>query len=451
MSEDVTLDEFVKQESDASETERDELARKTVCGIPPQDWNIARLGEVVRVVSGNSLPTKYQNGNKGKHPVYKVSDMNATGNQKYVSNSSNRLPEGELDELNHTLYPEGTTILPKVGAALLTNKRRMLTEPSSFDNNVMGWVPDEINPEFLYYVSCMIDMEAVAQKGAVPSISKAIAKSLKLPSPPLSEQRKIATVLYTVDQAIEKTEETIEQSKKIGRGLRHSLFTEGYYEHETESYGTLGEVPVSWEKTRLYKIADVARGKFTHRPRNDPNFYGGEYPFIQTGEVVDAVGELTDFSQTLNEKGRGVSKEFAPGTIIITIAGNIGDTAVATFPVYFPDSLVGITPDEETDERFLEHFLRYRQDFLNRLSTKTTQKNLNLTLLRPVEVVKPPLDEQKEIADVLSTVDNQIKKEKEYKSHLQRLKHGLMQDLLSGTVRTTDTTIEVPDEIKQYG
>ncbi|MDB9253793.1 restriction endonuclease subunit S [Halorubrum ezzemoulense] len=201
----------------------------------------------------------------------------------------------------------------------------------------------------------------------------------------------------------------------------------------------------------MYKTADVARGKFTHRPRNDPEFYDGEYPFIQTGEVVEAVGELTDFSQTLNEKGRGVSKEFAPGTIIITIAGNIGDTAVATFPVYFPDSLVGITPDEETDERFLEHFLRYRQAFLNRLSTKTTQKNLNLTLLRPIEVVKPPLDEQKKIADTLSTVDNQIKKEKEYKNHLQRLKHGLMQDLLSGTVRTTDTKIEVPEEIAQYG
>jgi type I restriction enzyme S subunit len=451
MSEDATLDEFVEAESNSSEPEAEDLARKTVCGIPPEDWTVARLGELVRVVSGNSLPTEYQNGEEGEHPVYKVSDMNATGNQKYVSDTSNRLSKEELEEINHTLYPIGTTILPKVGAALLTNKRRILTEPSSFDNNVMGWVPDEINPEFLYYVSCLIDMEAVAQKGAVPSISKAIAKSLKLPSPPLHEQRKIATILYTIDRTIEKTEEIIEQTEKIGRGLRQSLFTEGYYEHETEPYGTLGEVPVSWEKTRLYKIADVARGKFTHRPRNDPEFYDGEYPFIQTGEVVEAVGELTDFSQTLNEKGRGVSKEFAPGTIIITIAGNIGDTAVATFPVYFPDSLVGITPDEETDERFLEHFLRYRQAFLNRLSTKTTQKNLNLTLLRPIEVVKPPLDEQKEIADTLSTVDNQIKKEKEYRNHLQRLRHGLMQDLLSGTVRTTDTNIEVPEEIAQYG
>ena len=170
MSDDTTLDEFGKKESDSPEPEAENLTRKTVCGIPPQSWTVARLGELVSVVSGNSLPTEYQNGSNGEYPVYKVSDMNAIGNQKYVSESSNWLSEEELGELNHTLYREGTTILPKVGAALLTNKRRMLTELSSFDNNVMGWIPDEINPEFLYYVSCMIDMRAVAIRSSLVAV-----------------------------------------------------------------------------------------------------------------------------------------------------------------------------------------------------------------------------------------------------------------------------------------
>ena len=281
----------------------------------------------------------------------------------------------------------------------------------------------------------------------MPRTSWNLFSNFEFELPPLEEQRKIAAVLYNVDQAVQKTEEIIERVEQIGRGLRQTLFTEGYHEHETEPYGTLGKIPVEWEKTRLYKIAEVARGRFTHRPRNDPEFYGGEYPFIQTSEVVESVGELTDYSQTLNEKGISVSKEFAPGTIIITIAGNIGDTAVATFPVYFPDSLVGITPDKGVDRDFLEHFLRYRQDFLNRLSTKTTQKNLNLNLLRPIEVVKPQLGEQKEIARILTRVDNRIKKERKYKSQLQHLKQGLMQDLLSGAVRTHEATI--PDETLQ--
>jgi type I restriction enzyme S subunit len=314
---------------------------------------------------------------------------------------------------------------------------------------------DSVNSDFLKQILLSNrfnqSKDSLAIGSTQPAINLSDLSALIVPVPPIDEQRKIASVLYTVDQAIQKTEETINKIKRIGQGLRQTLFTEGYYDHDTELVGTLGKVPVDWETTRLRHIADVSRGKFTHRPRNDPEFYGGKYPFIQTGEVVEATGQLIDYSQTLNQKGKDISKEFEPGTIIITIAGNIGDTAIATFPVSFPDSLVGITPKENVDEYFLEHFLRYRQPFLNRLSTKTTQKNLNLSLLRPIEVVKPPLDEQKKIAAVLSDVDTQIRKESEYKARLQRLKQGLMQDLLSGEVRTHHKDIELVEDVLQHG
>jgi type I restriction enzyme S subunit len=213
--------------------------------------------------------------------------------------------------------------------------------------------------------------------------------------PTLPEQRKIASVLYAVDQAIQKTEAIIERDTRAQRGLLRELLSEGFDEHETTRFGALGELPTDWSTAKLDQVADVERGKFTHRPRNDPEFYDGDYPFIQTGEVVEATGELTDYSQTLNEKGRSVSKRFDSGTIIITIAGNIGDTAVATFPVYFPDSLVGVTPSKEVDPYYLEFFLRYRQKYLNRLATETTQKNLNLSLLKPIDIAIPPLEEQR--------------------------------------------------------
>jgi type I restriction enzyme S subunit len=447
MSEEVTLDEFAG--SSDSDDSREPLESR-FWGEIPDGWELVNGLEVYEV---NPNP-------KSAEELNTYIEMDALDTElpypKYFG-------ERNASEYSGKTFTKGDTLFARITPCTENGKAALVPEMDtkvgigSTEYAVLSPKTNRINPWLLYYLSkshpvhnyAVSRMRGSTGRQRVPF--SVFRRELDIALPPLSEQRKVATVLYIVDQAIEKTEEIIEQNEKIGRGLRRSLFTEGYYEHETESYGTLGEVPASWEKTRLYKIADVARGKFTHRPRNDPDFYGGEYPFIQTGEVVDAVGELTDYSQTLNEKGRGVSREFALGTIIITIAGNIGDTAVATFPVYFPDSLVGITPDEETDERFLEHFLRYRQPFLNRLSTKTTQKNLNLTLLRPIEVVKPPLDEQKEIADVLSTIDGKIKKEKKYKNHLQRLKPSLMQDLLSGTVRTTDTNIEVPEEIAQYG
>jgi len=439
MSEDATLDEFVQ-----AEPEEDS-------GF---EWTESKLENLLSELLTGGRPT---GGGLDEGDYISIGGTQVDSEGYIDLHDLVYIPEEYFEQIKETQLQRHDILVVKDGAntgdvaIAWESDDRIVTNEHLFTLRA----DSSINSPYLFYFLLSHQgwkqIHGTITGSAQEGINRGFAGKVDVQYHPLSEQRKIATVLYTVDQAIEKTEEIIEQNEKIGRGLRRSLFTEGYYEHETESYGTLGEVPASWEKTRLYKISDVARGKFTHRPRNDPDFYGGEYPFIQTGEVVDAVGELTDYSQTLNKKGRGVSKQFAPGTIIITIAGNIGDTAVATFPVYFPDSLVGITPDEETDERFLEHFLRYRQAFLNRLSTKTTQKNLNLTLLRPIEVVKPPLDEQKEIADVLSTVDGQIKKEKVYKNHLKRLKHGLMQDLLSGTVRTTDTDIAVPDEIAQYG
>jgi type I restriction enzyme S subunit len=447
MSEEVTLNDF----GESSDTEKSEKSVSSrFWGKIPDDWSLVD-GSDVYSVNPNPKPNEEPNT---------YIEMDALDTElpwpRYFG-------ERNASEYSGKTFTKGDTLFSRITPCTENGKAALVPEMEtevgigSTEYAVLSPNTDSINPWLLYYLGkshpvhnyAVSRMRGSTGRQRVPF--SVFRRELEIVLPPIPEQRKIATVLYTVDKAIEKTDEVIEQTKRIGQGLRHSLFTEGYYEHETESYGTLGEVPADWEKTRLYKIADVARGKFTHRPRNDPEFYDGDYPFIQTGEVVDAVGELTEFSQTLNEKGKGVSKEFAPGTIIITIAGNIGDTAIATFPVYFPDSLVGITPDEDTDERFLEHFLRYREAFLNRLSTKTTQKNLNLTLLRPIEVVKPPLAEQKEIADTLSTIDKQIKKERSHKSHLQRLKRGLMQDLLSGKVRTTDTNIQVPDEVAQYG
>jgi hypothetical protein len=97
------------------------------------------------------------------------------------------------------------------------------------------------------------------------------------------------------------------------------------------------------------------RGKFTHRPRNDPRFYDGQYPFIQTGDVANANKFIMEYTQTLNENGYAVSKEFPSGTLVMTIAANIGDMAILNFNACFPDSIVGFLPSKMTDIFFLYH------------------------------------------------------------------------------------------------
>jgi len=113
----------------------------------------------------------------------------------------------------------------------------------------------------------------------------------------------------------------------------------------------VGVIPEDWEVKAFGAVAHIERGKFTARPRNDPKYYGGDIPFIQTGDVTNSTGEITSFSQTLNQEGLKVSKLFPQGTLFFTIAANIGDVGVAAFDTACPDSLVAITPSKQVNKR----------------------------------------------------------------------------------------------------
>jgi restriction endonuclease S subunit len=148
----------------------------------------------------------------------------------------------------------------------------------------------------------------------------------------------------------------------------------------------------------LEDACDIKSGKFSHRPRNEPRFYGGEYPFIQTGDVVRAAnGGKVTYTQTLNEEGLNVSKLFQPPVVVITIAANIGDTAVLDYPSCFPDSVVALIPKPKTDVRYLEVIMRTKKQHLNEVAPQAAQKNINIEILKTVEIPLPPLATQQAI------------------------------------------------------
>ena len=111
-----------------------------------------------------------------------------------------------------------------------------------------------------------------------------------------------------------------------------------YPAYKSSGVEWLGDVPAFWDVLRVKQVAQILRGKFTHRPRNDPSLYDGAYPFIQTGEVARAEKAITNYRQTLNDRGLAVSQMFPAGTLVMTIAANIGDVAVLDFEACFPDS-----------------------------------------------------------------------------------------------------------------
>lgn len=166
---------------------------------------------------------------------------------------------------------------------------------------------------------------------------------------------------------------------------------------------------MEWDKITLDKLGSVSRGRSKHRPRNDESLFNGIYPFIQTGDVKRSGLHIVDYTETYNEKGLAQSKLWAPGTLCITIAANIADTSILSFPACFPDSIIGFVADKEkSDVRFIKYSFDILQKKCQAISLGATQDNLSWEKLSKIKFDIPSLSIQHCIASILSAYDNLI-------------------------------------------
>ncbi len=307
---------------------------------------------------------------------------------------------------------------------------------------VLSARPGKADPRFVYQVAASgrVRRQAIARMLGTSGRQRVptwfFTEELTVPDFSLAEQRAIAAVLDAIDDTIERTEAVIAATEELRRALLNELLTRGVpgWHSEWRHVPGIGTVPACWNVVRLGDVAEVERGKFAHRPRNEPRFYGGDIPFIQTGDVARANGMITQHSQTLNDLGLSISRLFPAGTIIVTIAANIGQTAIADYPVAFPDSLVGVTPTD-INTSFLEYFLRTQKGRLNQFAPESAQKNINLEDLRPLSTPLPSRPEQQAIVAMLDGVGEVIKQTCQEREYLQSLKTSAADALLTGCVR----------------
>jgi len=283
---------------------------------------------------------------------------------------------------------------------------------------------------------------------AQPGLSSSFIKNFFLPLPPLPEQQKIAEILETVDNAIEKTEKIIEKYKRIKQGLMQDLLTKGIDENgnirneKTHKFkdSPLGRIPEEWEVVRLGEIAlNITDGK--HGDCQDEENSG--YYFISAKDVYDGKIDYEKARQITKKDFEEAHKRtlLEPEDIVLTNSGTIGKIAVVkeipeTFRTTFQKSVAIIKLNRETSApNFIAQELTSLVKKLINESYGSAQQNLLLRDLRKMFIPLPPLPEQQRIAEILSQIDKTIEKEEQYKEKLKRLKQGLMEDLLTGKVR----------------
>ena len=420
-------------------------ARKSGSTELPDGWRLMRLGDVADVRSGIGFPIDRQGRETGTYPFIKVSDMNLAGNEKYIRFANNYVEQLDAAELGGTPLPEGTVIFPKVGAAIATNKKRILTTPTLIDNNMVGisLVSQEIcDSRYLFYWFETVDLSSFANVSAVPSITGSRLKEATISLPPLHEQFSIADVLDSIDEAIERTEAVITATQTLSDSLLHDLLTHGVpgWHTEWKDVPGIGTIPADWEVVRLGEVIETSTYG-TNEPLGDNgNIVVLRMNNIRRGEIDWSDVKRAELSEKeLNEL------DLQPGDILfnrtnsLDLVGKIAMIRDLPEPTSFASYLVRIRTKAERALPIWSSALLGSNGYQSRIRRFATpgvsQANINPTSLKSLTIPLPSISEQANVIAVLDGIREQMQHARHERDSLGQAKSAIADALLSGRMR----------------
>lgn len=255
-------------------------------------WLEAPIKEVADVMSGFGFPREQQGSVGEEYPFFKVGDMNLPGNEKEMTVKVNTISEKVLRKLNAKAFPAGTIIFPKIGAAIATNKKRMLVMPSLVDNNVMGLIPKPIIDKwYLFYWMQQFDLRSVSNIGPVPSMRKSEVEKVTIPLPTLYEQHRIVELLDRAQTLRKKRSESDAKAAQILPTLFYKIF------------GDPVTNPKGWKHISIRTIVM----KIERRdPSESPDTY---FKYVDIAGVDGTTGRITQAKDLLGVDAPGRARQ----------------------------------------------------------------------------------------------------------------------------------------------
>ncbi|MFM5717658.1 restriction endonuclease subunit S [Aeromonas caviae] len=268
-------------------------------GDVPEHWRVGRLGSFGYFIAGCGFPHEDQGRQDEIYPFYKVSDTNHVGNEKYLSKADNYVSKDIASKLGARICSAGGIMFPKVGAALLGNKRRILTQPSITDNNTMVYFSYEGDSSYWYYWLSLLDFGQLSNPGPVPSINESQLKDFVAICPTQGERQQIAAFLdyetARIDRLIAQQLRLIELLKEKRQAVISHAVTKGLNPDapmKDSGIEWLGQVPEHWEVTRLKYIGDAKNG-LTYSP-DDVVSEGDGVLVLRSSNIQNAKLSFTD-------------------------------------------------------------------------------------------------------------------------------------------------------------
>ncbi|MEM4973585.1 MAG: restriction endonuclease subunit S, partial [Candidatus Hadarchaeales archaeon] len=420
----------------------------TEIGRIPKEWEVRRVMDLFTVETGTTPSTKQKEYWEGGTVNWITpTDLSKLNGKIKIKVSERKITEKALKETNLTLVPKGSIV---ISTRAPVGYVAVLEQEATFNQGCKGLVPknpDEICSEFYCYflLHKRQMLENLSSGSTFKELSKEGLEVFRMPFPPFPEQRRIAEILSTVDQAIQRVDEAITRTERLKRGLMQELLTKGIGHREFKDT-EIGRIPKEWEVVRLGEICEFKRG-FSYRSDQITSLKKGA-KFITINDL-EKEGGLKREAEEIYVLEEFIEKDFLLEDGDVLIANTdmsqgfiIGaplliEKKIDNLWMYSMDLTKLIFDKTMFDSRFFFYILKSNPIRLKMKSFAqgTNVLHLNHELAKLLVIPLPPLPEQRRIAEVLSTVDKKLELERKRREKLERIKRGLMNDLLTGRIR----------------
>jgi len=356
-----------------------------IAELCPEGVEYKSLGEICEIRSGWGFPNVEQGKLKGDYPFYKVSDMNLAGNETLMTIANNYIDISTASQLGCKPAPEGTIIFPKIGAAIGTNKKRLLSKESCYDNNIMGLIPSEvIISRYLFYQMSSVNLNNFADySGAMPSIRKTTIEKYIIPLPPLLVQREIVRILDTFTELIaeltaRKRQYECYRDKLLSFNIQMGPSSkEQEPKTQTQSYFA-GYVPYK----PLAEVLTIKNGK------DYKKFSQGSVPVYGSGGIIAHIDQYV----------------YDKPSVLIPRKGSLNKLYYVDFPFWTVDTIFYTEINSIiVQPKFVFYFLQAQH--LERLNTAGGVPSLTQAMLNKLLIPVPSLSEQSRIVAILDRFD----------------------------------------------
>lgn len=408
----------------------------------PEHWEIVPLKRLGEFQAGAGFPEIEQGVLSEGIPFFKVGDMSAPSNEVYMNVFSHTVSLETAKRLRASVLAPNTIVFAKVGAALLLNRRRILTRPSCIDNNIMGFFPQHCDLNWAFYWLSGLDLGELANPGAVPSVSEGQLRNVSVIVPPLPEQRAIADFLdretARIDALIAKKQRLIELLQEKRTALISHAVTKGLdagVAMKESGVAWLGEVPAHWMITRGKWLFTVR----TERARPDDIQLSATqaYGVISQEEFMRKEGRrVTQITQHLEKRNHVEIDDF-----VISMRSFQGGLERSWETGCIRSSYVVLRPAPQINVDFFMYLFKsslYIQALRATSNFLRDGQDMNFGNFTLVDLPLIPQSEQKTIAAFLDKeiqrIDQLVEKSSQFIDLLQEYRTALISAVVTGKI-----------------